>query len=90
MWKQLHFEFIWPDLSEKEIKRATESFVVRSTVFFVVDLFTFEIYTQGDLIKCKRDMINAKIFYNKFPGYLGSNRMDIYYKHRHFQLLFKP
>lgn len=86
---QLHFEFTWPELSEKEIKIALDHLYIKSEYFVVVDLLDRSIYTTGDLFKCKEAILNAQKFYTKHPEYLGISYINRYYQRRHFQLLFK-
>lgn len=86
---QLHFEFTWPELSEKEIEIVLNHFYVKPEYFVVVDLLDGSIYATGDLFKCKKAILDAQKFYNEYPEYLGMSYINRYYKRRHFQLLFK-
>lgn len=90
MWKQLHFEFTWPELTEKEIEIILLYPFVKPGNFALIDLVDGSVYSTGDLFKCKKTILDAQGFYTKHPEYLGESYINRYYQRKHFQLIFKP
>ena len=89
MWKQLHFEFKWPDLTEEETKKILSDTRIKSGEFIIVDLIDGKLYGKGDLFYCKRAILAAQKFYQNNPSYLVNSYLTRYYYRKHFQLLFK-
>jgi hypothetical protein len=89
MWKQLHFDFKWPDLTEREAEKILSDTRIKSGEFIIVDLVDGRLYGKGDLFYCKRAILTAQQFYQVHLGYLENSYLTRYYYRKHFQLLFK-
>ena len=86
---QLHFDFKWPDLTEREAEKILSDTRIKSGEFIIVDLVDGRLYGKGDLFYCKRAILTAQQFYQVHLGYLDNSYLTRYYYRKHFQLLFK-
>lgn len=70
---QLHFDFKWPDLTEREAEKILSDTRIKSGEFIIVDLVDGRLYGKGDLFYCKRAILTAQQFYQVHLGYLENS-----------------